>query len=566
MNDSIDISELRFWRLVQHGLSLQKSKKTVEAAQALAKALELKPDADEVRKVYASVLIALGHNHKAERCYRQLVLRAPNEIGYSELSHLSATDDRPSLALLYLRRALIHAPDFAPGYIQMSKVSGQGAAHAKRAIALAPDNSAALFAYVRWLRMAQNLGAALLALRRALMSGCADPLLLNNLASVSLQLGQTKAAHHFFKCVTLAQPSHAMAYQALGMSALRRMQLQLAMSTYDRAMVIAPDDGRIKFGASLSYLTAGFWPSAWPLYEARWELENAPPKRPAMRPPATNLAQVTGKTVLLRAEQGFGDTIQFARFAQQLAKHCGRVIVEAPIELVTLLRRVPGIDACVPIGLPLPPHDYECQMMSAPMLLGTTVETLPLAEGYLTADRRRARSWYKRVVKEGKKQTIRNTAKPKMPLVGLVWRGAGHHVNDSDRSISLTTLVRHLPPRFTYVSLQQGFQLGERIKAAPAAIKDFGPQLVNFDETAALVCHLNLVITVDTSVAHLSGAMGQRTWLLLPYAPDWRWLAARRDSPWFANMRIYRQTRPGDWRHVLRRVGADLKRQLRNAR
>ncbi|MEC8675629.1 MAG: hypothetical protein VXY54_07350 [Pseudomonadota bacterium] len=566
MNDSINISELRFWRLVQHGLSLHKSKKTTEAAQALAKALELKPDADEVRKVYASVLTALGHNHKAEHCHRQLVLRAPNGVGYSELSHLSATEDRPDLALLYLRRTLICAPDFAPGYIQMSKVSDHGAAHAKRAIALAPDNSAALFAYARWLRTAQNLDTALLTLRRALMSGCADPSLLNNLASVSLQQGQTKAAHYFFQCMTLAHPGQVAAYHALGMSALGLMQLRLAMSTYDRAMVIAPHDGRIKFGASLSYLTAGCWSSAWPLYEARWELETMPPKRPAMRPPATHLAQVNGKTVLLRAEQGFGDTIQFARFAQQLAKHCGRVIVEVPIELVTLLRRVPGIDACVPIGSPLPPHDYECQMMSAPLLLGTTVETLPLAEGYLTADRRRARSWYKRVVKEGKKQTIRKTAKPKMPLVGLVWRGASYHVNDSDRSISLTTLVRHLPPGFTYVSLQQGFQPGERIKAAPAAIKDFGPQLVNFDETAALVCHLNLVITVDTSVAHLSGAMGQRTWLLLPYRPDWRWLATRQDSPWFANMRIYRQTRPGDWRHVLRRVGADLKRQLRNAR
>ncbi len=118
-----------------------------------------------------------------------------------------------------------------------------------------------------------------------------------------------------------------------------------------------------------------------------------------------------------------------------------------------------------------------------------------------------------------------------MPLVGLVWRGASYHENDSDRSISLTTLVRHLPPGFTYVSLQQGFQNGERIKAAPAAIKDFSPQLVNFDETAALVCHLNLVITVDTSVAHLSGAMGQRTWLLLPYALTGAGLPLGRTAP-----------------------------------
>ena len=175
MNNSINISELQFWRLVQHGLSLHKSKKTTEAAQALAKALELKPDADEVRKVYASVLTALGHNHKAEHCHRQMVLRAPNGVGYSELSHFSATEVRPDLALLYLRRTLICAPDFAPGYIQMSKVSDHGAAHAKRAIALAPDNSAALFAYARWLRTAQNLDTALLTLRRALMSGCADP-------------------------------------------------------------------------------------------------------------------------------------------------------------------------------------------------------------------------------------------------------------------------------------------------------------------------------------------------------------------------------------------------------
>ena len=266
-------------------------------------------------------------------------------------------------------------------------------------------------------------------------------------------------------------------------------------------------------------------------------------------------ADLKERTILLHAEQGLGDTIQFIRYASFAASRGARVVVECPATLVDLLQGVEGIDSLVTRGSELPPFDLHCPLLSLPKVHGTTLETIPSQEHYLTPDPQKVAEWAKRIDQPG-------------PKVGLVWAGSPTHKNDRNRSLGASHL-QHLVDAsgVSFVSLQVGARTSDIATLSdPEAITDLAPFLTDFSETAAAIANLDLVVCVDTAVAHLAGALGKPVWVMLPYSPDWRWFVERSDSPWYPTMKLYRQERPGAWLPVLDRIRVDLLTQTAGRR
>ncbi|MBS0562685.1 MAG: glycosyltransferase, partial [Proteobacteria bacterium] len=252
-----------------------------------------------------------------------------------------------------------------------------------------------------------------------------------------------------------------------------------------------------------------------------------------------------GRRVLVMAEQGLGDTIQLARFLPRIAARGGIVTLACDPCLIPLVRQLPGVADAVPRHAALPEYDLWIDQMSLPRAFGIAPDTVPGAAGYIAADPVRAAAWARRL--------------PAGPKAGLVWAGNPGHSNDRRRSLppaqaaALIAQLRDAAPGLSLVNLQRGPRAAE---AVGLGLSDHAAALTDYAETAGLVANLDLVIAVDTSVTHLAGAMGRPVWTMLPFAPDWRWILGRNDTPWYASMRLFRQAVPGDWAGVIARVAA----------
>ena len=322
-----------------------------------------------------------------------------------------------------------------------------------------------------------------------------------------------------------------------------------AISQYERAIALDPRHAPAYFHRGLSRLVTGDLAGGWADNEWRWAgSETQGPPRALPGRLFTGAEDVRGATVLLYAEQGLGDAIQFARYAKLLADRGARVVLEVHPPLKRLLAAAPGVDAIVAMGQPLPHFDLHCPMLSAPRAFDTTLATIPSAPRYLGVDETLRRQWEEILPPRGS-----------APRIGFAWSGSRTLVNDANRSIPLA-LLEPLTRGCVAVSLQKDVRDADRAALARGALLDFTASLGDFSDTAALVEALDLVITVDTSIAHLAGALGKRVWVLLPFSPDWRWLLEREDSPWYPSARLFRQPRIGDWDPPIARARAELAR------
>ena len=255
------------------------------------------------------------------------------------------------------------------------------------------------------------------------------------------------------------------------------------------------------------------------------------------------------KTILVHAEQGLGDTIQFARYVPQLARTGAKVVLEVPKELVALLSRLEGVASVVARGDALPAYDVHCPAGSLPLALRTDVATIPANVPYLAADEARMAKWRERI------------GVLPSPRIAVAWSGSADHANDRNRSITLERLAPIFAGTGSIISIQRELRSGDADALARLGnVTHVGDALADFDDTAAVMALADLVISVDTSVVHLAGAMGRPVWVLLPFQPDWRWLLGREDSPWYPTVRLFRQPRPGDWDSVIARVRDELSR------
>ncbi len=497
-----------------------------------------------------------GHLDKAERLCAAI------------LKHRS--DDFDALHMLGLAHLHRRRPAQALDFLSKALKANAGSVDAMSNLGLA-------------LHAAGRFEEAIASYRNALMLAPGHPEILFNLGNALLELGRIDEALASFDEALAHNPSHVGAHVNRGNTLLRFNRPVDALESYDRALALMPSHPQIltnrghalrrldrpvealaeltsaiasapefpeaHFEAALARLTLGDFETGWKEYEWRWKTGSFTDKRRTFRAPLwLGEVPLSGKTILLHAEQGFGDTIQFIRYAPLVAERGARVICEVQPELVALLSQLEGIKV-VASGTALPAFDLHCPLMSLPLAFGTGLEAIPAGVPYLAAPKMKQEYWRDRLLQCG-------------PRAGFVWSGSSAHKNDANRSIPLArfaALLEQTP--FGCFSLQRDLREADReeLRKIPNLV-DLGSELSDFTDTAAIISLLDVVVSVDTSVAHLAGALGKPVLILVPHAADFRWLRDRDDTPWYPTAKLLRQPAFGDWNSVIVRLADELRR------
>ena len=377
------------------------------------------------------------------------------------------------------------------------------------------------------------------------------------------ELGRFAAAIEAHDRALASAPQHAGAWLHRGRALAALNRLDEAMTSYGKARAAGKDHPDIQFSEALALLTLGDYRNGFEKYEARWRRTGMPPPQSRKGPLWLGDYSLARKTVLLHAEQGLGDTIQFARYVPLLAGTGAKIVLEVQSELTALMARLDGGATVIARGEAPPPFDVHCPLGSLPLALRTEPDTVPAQIPYLSADDASLAKWSARIRELGR------------PRIAIAWSGNPNHYNDHNRSLAFARLA----PLFANPSTASAYGKGARFisiqrevraedapgLAAETSVTHVGADLQNFTDTAAMIALSDLVISADTAVAHLAGAMGRPLWVLIPFAPDWRWTLSGEASPWYPTARLFRQTTPGDWDGVIARVAAELSKYISSA-
>ncbi|MDB5371862.1 MAG: hypothetical protein JWP04_504 [Belnapia sp.] len=401
--------------------------------------------------------------------------------------------------------------------------------------------------------VAQHQGrpaAALAPLDHATALAPAEPETWHCLGTALQLLGRDAEAEAVLRRAIALDPRHLLAHANLGRALRAQNRLDEAAAAYAAALAIRPDHAETHWNLAVANFLRGDWAAGWDGAEWRWRVPNFPARPRGFAQKLWQGEAAPGKTLLLHAEQGFGDTIMMLRYLPLAAASGARLLLEVPAELLPVV--VPwaaGLGAAViAAGTPLPPFDLQCPLLSLPRAFATTPDTVPAAP-YLRPAPAPASRWAARLPADGGP-----------PRVVLVWAGRPTHANDTNRSIGLAGLAPLLAmPGLRFLSLQAGPRAADiaALGLGPQ-VEDLAPALADFGDTAAALARLDLLVSVDTAVLHLAGAIGTRCRALLPFAPDWRWLPGREDTPWYPTVRLLRQARPGDWSAPVAALAAEL--------
>jgi tetratricopeptide (TPR) repeat protein len=508
--------------LVNLANALRDAGENTEAIAACRRALAIAPNLVPAQVTLGSALLAAGKVQPAIAAYRAATAAAP----------------RSAPAQAGLAAALLRADQHEAAL-----------AAALSAIALAPQMAEAWFVRGAALRALSRFEPAVDALQRALQQNPDHARAHLALGNAHLDLDRLACGEYHLRTAIALDPSLPEAHASLGFLLAGSGRLAEAVAACDRAIQLRPDFARAYWNRSFARLLAGDFAPGWEDYE--WRKRHDSFARDFLALPGREWQgeALAGQTLLVHAEQGLGDTIQFARYLPLLADRGARVVLACAPALFSLLRRLPGVACVVAKSGVLPPYDLWVDQMSLPRLFGTRPETIPAPHGYLPVDRAHVAAW--------------RPASAVRPRVGIVWAGNPNHSNDSRRSMPLEALAPILAvPGIDWISLQVG-PAGAAITAR-FGIADRAAGLTDFAKTATLIETLDLVVAVDTSTAHLAGAMGRPVWVMIPFAPDWRWMIGRTDSPWYASLRLFRQAAPGDWTGVAHHVAAALAERYRS--
>jgi len=491
-----------------------------EAISGCRRVLELSPDFVEAHNNLGNALRAIGQLDAAIAAYRGAIALRPD---YAEAhNNLGVTlNDQKHFedAIAAFRRAIESKPDYADGHYNLGSVLkergrfDEAISELWRAIELNP----------RIVKAHINLGAVL-----------ADRDRLD------------EAISSYRRAIEL-DPGSALAHGNLGDALMKKGLFGEASATLDRAIQLDPDLPLAHFNRALILLMRGDFQRGWPEYQ--WRARAQPPfmfSHDDLPRTEWNGGELQGRTILLHAEQGLGDTLQFVRYVPLVAARGGRIVLACQRELVRLFDGFPGVERIMTFGDPSSQFDFHCPLLSLPLAFSTDLNSIPAQTPYLRPDPKLADRWKLKI-------------EPHRLKVGLVWAGASGHKLDRLRSITLPQLAPLADvPGVQFLSLQKG-PAASQPRPPRLNLIDWTDELHDFADTAGLVANLDLVITVDTAVAHLAGAMGMRVWVLLPFVPDWRWLLNRDDSPWYPTLRLFRQKSRGDWAGVIQAVAEALK-------
>ena len=538
------------------GNALKDQGKLDEAAVCYRRALSLKPDFAEAHNNLGVVLSDQGKLDEAIACYRRaLALKPDFAEAHNNLGVALSDQGKLDEAVACYRRALALKPDYAEAHSNLGlALSNQGkldeaVACYRRALALKPDFAEAHNNLGNALKDQGKLDEAVACYRRALALHPNFAEAHNNLGLTLSAQGKLDEAVACYRRALALKPDYAEAHNNLGNALKEQGNLDEAVACYRRALALKPDYADANFNQSLLTLLTGDFERGWGEYEWRWKTKQRNFHGRYFAQPLWDGQPLAGSTILLHAEQGLGDTIQFVRYVHLVKERGGRVVVECQPPLLPLLADCPGIDQALAQGEPLPAFEVQAPLLSLPGILGTTLGSIPARVPYLRADPELAQSWRQKLeALDGFK-------------VGIVWQGNPQVKGDRQRSIPLRyyeALARVKGVRL--VSLQKG-PGADQLRAVDAAfpVLDLGQQLETFRDTAAVLQNLDLLISSCTSVPHLAGALGVPVWLALPFVPDWRWLLERADSPWYPHHRLFRQSRPGDWSELFERIAGALR-------
>uniref|UniRef100_Q3ATU8 TPR repeat n=1 Tax=Chlorobium chlorochromatii (strain CaD3) TaxID=340177 RepID=Q3ATU8_CHLCH len=496
-----------------------------------------------------------GKHNEAEACYQQILKQQPHHIDALHLLGVLFYHKKEySKALDLLNQAIALKPTFTEAYsnrgavLKELKRFDEALASYNKALELKENYAAAWYNRANLLKEWKQFSEAIESYNKAIEFQPNYPEAYSNRGVVLKELKQFDAAFASYNQAIALKPTYVEAYSNKGTVLKELKQLDAAIESFNKAIALKPDYAEVQWNKSLVLLLSGNFIDGWMLYEWRWKKADfTSPKRNFTQPLWLGKESLEHKTILLHSEQGLGDTLQFCRYATLVAKRGARVILEVPDILIPLLKQLEGVEQIIAKGKKIPPFDYHTPLLSLPLAFTTRLENIPSPSKYLFIDNNKIEEWKQRL------HTIPH------PRIGLVWSGRAEHKNDHNRSIALADLLRYLPNKYHYVSLQKEVRDSDKKTLdVTSNMVHFGNELHDFADTAALCELMDLVISVDTSVAHLSASLGKPTWILLPFIPDWRWLLDRNDTPWYASATLYRQHTRDDWESVLKNIATDL--------
>jgi len=503
------------------GISLRRLNLTKEAIVLFQTAIQYQPNFHDAHYNLGNLFKDLGDYQQAKVCY-EAAIEIKNDFTHSHINLGFIYEELGSLdlALVSYQHVIQLNPGYVEAYINIGNVLQKLYFYSE---ALSVYNQAIEIDksfYQVWanrglvLKELNLLNDSLDSLKNALVLNPDNIEIINNISNIFKYFGQLDDAHQML----------------------------------EQGLKNDPSNPKLHWNLSILYLLQGDFEKGFQEYEWRWKDEEVSiisGKRDFKEPLWLGDQALSGKTILLYTEQGLGDTIQFGRYVPLFAHLDCRVILEIQAPLLPLFQEVPGIHQLVVRGNPLPAFDYQCPIMSLPLAFGTTLETIPPIQPIIL-DVEKIMQWQSRLGPKNK------------PRVGLVWSGGTTHKDDRRRSIQLKDYLEHCTDDFEYFSLQKEVRESDTQDLQNSSIRHFADDLHDFADTAALISQMDLVISVDTSVAHLAASLGKPTLILIPYAPDWRWMLDRDDSPWYPTIKLYRQKTLGNWQPTLQLLFKDL--------
>ncbi len=541
---------------LQYGLGLYQAGRYLEAADVCRQVVAAVPAYAEAWYLLGSVQVALGRNDEAVASLVQAAGLRPEHVEtHNNLGIALARLRRTGEAVEHFRRAIALRPGYGKAMLGLAKAllqegePAEAGPYFEQVLQQNPNEPDALAGLGLCLSRLGRFEEPIPYFEAALRFRPGDVDTYVDLATAYYNLGRYAEARAHLETALRIAPASADAVAGMGIVLLKEGQSDEALPWLDRALELNPAHARARYSRATLWLQRGDLARGWPEYEARWHLPGVPQRTFAA--PRWDGRPLHGQPILLHAEQGFGDAIQFIRFAPLVKARDGYVVVEVVEPLVPLLSRCPGVGAIYSRDRELPAYVAEAPFMSVPGILGTTLETIPNAVPYVFPDPERVERWRDELTAD------------RAFKIGIAWQG--RRLGEPDRNIPLSHFLALADvPGVRLYSLQKG-DGAEEVARLPDStrITDLAPRLDvsggAFMDSAAVMQHLDLIVTSDTALAHLAGAMARTIWVGLPDRCEWRWLKDRSDSPWYPTMRLFRQPEPGAWGPVFGEMAEALR-------
>ena len=494
---------------------------------------------------------------------RATELTPTSAVAFHDLAGALRVAGRLGDAADVLRRLIMLRPGSADLYLELGRIERQvgrlpeAAQTFEMSLVFQPGSAEALDLLGVTLADQQRYEEAIERYRKALELDPAFARTHNILGTALVRMGDPAAAEQHHRRAVELDPAYILAHCNLASDLIQQQKLDEAQRGLDLALIQWPDSADLHCALSWIQRLRGDLPRGWDEHEWRWRLAEFTSHAGRFSQPLWDGGDLAGKTILLHFEGGYGDTIQFARYATLVAGRGGRVLLHCQEPLARLLKTVDGVDRVITTLDPLPEFDVHCPLLTLPHVFQTTLASIPAKAPYVSAPVELVRKWEQKLAGEEKNEQSKGL---KIKRIGLAWSGNPKFGFDRLRSLMLSMLgPLGGVAGVQFYSLQVG-EGAEQLASPPAGlvVKDYTAEIGDFADTAALMKNLDLIVSHDSAVAHLAGALGRPSVVLLPYAPDWRWLLERKDSPWYPSVRLFRQKKAGEWGEVVERVARSI--------